>query len=114
MYSGGPAAAHEEVDYTPFSRLRSTLGTSSSGREVNQSGVADGFSEQRFEGTRGDWFDGGGSSSFSYTDRSKQQSSSKLTEQYRQLGGSEHDPGEARGSVLLRRSARERTAQTFY
>lgn len=112
MYPGGSTAAHEEMDYPTYSRSRSTLGTSSSGRDVSS---ADGFAEQRFESTRGGgWFDGGGSSSFSYTDRSKQHSSSKLTEQYRQLGGSEHDPGEARGSVLSRRSARERTAQTFY
>jgi ubiquitin carboxyl-terminal hydrolase 36/42 len=112
MYPGGSTAAHEEMDYPTYSRSRSTLGTSSSGRDVSS---ADGFAEQRFESTRGGgWFDGGGSSSFSYTDRSKQHSSSKLTEQYRQLGGNEHDPGEARGSVLFRRSARERTAQTFY
>uniref|UniRef100_A0ACD5ZTZ2 Uncharacterized protein n=1 Tax=Avena sativa TaxID=4498 RepID=A0ACD5ZTZ2_AVESA len=113
MYLGGGSstAAHEEVDFTGgYSRSRSTLGTSSSGQDS-----ADGFADQRFEGSRGDWFDGAGSSSLSYTDRSKQQSSSKLAEQYRQLGGSEHDPGEARGSVLLRRSsARERPAQTFY
>ncbi|CAM0911415.1 unnamed protein product [Alopecurus aequalis] len=110
MYPGGPTAAHEETDYLAYSRLRSSLGTSSSGREVNQ---ACGGAE-RFEGSRGEWFDGGGSSSFSYIDRSKHHSSSKLTDQYRQLGGSEHDPGEARCNVLLRRLARERTAQTFY
>lgn len=110
IYQGGSAAAHDETDYTTYSRSRSTLGTSSSGREADHAGSAERFIEQ---GTRGGWFEGGESSSYLYTDRSKQQSSSKLTEQYRQLG-TEHDPGEVRGSVLSRRSARERTAQTFY
>lgn len=99
MYLGGPRGAHEEIGYTSYSRSRSALGTSSSGQEVDEERSV----EQRFEVS--------GSSPLSYTDQSKQH---LLTEQYRQFGGSEHDPGEARGSVLLRRSAREKTAQTFY
>ncbi|VAI75050.1 unnamed protein product [Triticum turgidum subsp. durum] len=99
MYQGGPRGAHEEIGYTSYYRSRSALGTSSSGQEVDEERSV----EQRFEVS--------GSSPLSYTDQSKQH---LLTEQYRQFGGSEHDPGEARGSVLLRRSAREKTAQTFY
>ncbi|TVU05509.1 hypothetical protein EJB05_48675 [Eragrostis curvula] len=108
MYPGGPGAT--ENDYMTYSRSRSCLNTSSSGREAGNAGR---FTEHKLQGTRGGWFEGEEGSSLLYTDRSRQHISSKLTEQYRQLDGTGHDPGESRGSVLSR-SARELTAQTFY
>ncbi|RCV31529.1 hypothetical protein SETIT_6G185200v2 [Setaria italica] len=109
MYPGAPV----ENEYPTYSRSRSSLNTSSSG------GVADDaerFAEHKPQGggAGGGWVVGDESPSLLYTDRSKHQSSSKLTDQYRQLDRSGHDPGETRGGVLLRRSARDRTAQTFY
>uniref|UniRef100_A0A0D9X8Y2 USP domain-containing protein n=1 Tax=Leersia perrieri TaxID=77586 RepID=A0A0D9X8Y2_9ORYZ len=93
-----------------YSRSKSGLGTSSSGQEVDRYRNDD----HRLQGTTEGWLQGDESSSL-YTNQSKHHFSSKLTEQYRRrLDGTEHDPGEARSSVLLRRSGRERTAQTFY
>uniref|UniRef100_J3MTU8 ubiquitinyl hydrolase 1 n=1 Tax=Oryza brachyantha TaxID=4533 RepID=J3MTU8_ORYBR len=108
-YSDGSMFGHGESDRSVYSRSRSSLGTSSSGQEVDQYRP----DEHRLQGTREGWSQGDESSSL-YTNQSKHHFSSKLTEQYRgRLDGTEHDPGEA-SSVLLRRSARERTAQTFY
>ncbi|KAL6644646.1 hypothetical protein ACP70R_016254 [Stipagrostis hirtigluma subsp. patula] len=114
MYPGCPMGAQVENDYATYSRSRSSLNTSFSGREVDQTGDAERFVDHKLQGIREGWVEGNESPSFLYTDRSKQQFGSKLTEQYRQLDGTGHDPGETRGSVLLRRSARERTTQTFY
>ncbi|KAK3123684.1 hypothetical protein QOZ80_8AG0634560 [Eleusine coracana subsp. coracana] len=110
MYPG-PISVSEENDYMAYSRSRSCLNTSSSGREV---GDAERYTEHRLQGTRGGWVEGDEGSSFLYTDRSRQHLSSKLTGQYRQLDGTGHDPGETRGSSLSRRPARERSTQTFY
>ncbi|KAK3121977.1 hypothetical protein QOZ80_8BG0663500 [Eleusine coracana subsp. coracana] len=107
----GPISVFEENDYMAYSRSRSCLNTSSSGREV---GDAERYTEHRLQGTRGGWVEGDEGSSFLYTDRSRQHLSSKLTGQYRQLDGTGHDPGETRGSSLSRRAARERSTQTFY
>ncbi|WVZ92464.1 hypothetical protein U9M48_038527 [Paspalum notatum var. saurae] len=104
MYPGAPV----ENDYPTYSRSRSSLNTSSSGREAHEHGLQDGI-------TGGDWVEGDDGAPLLYTDRSKQQlGSSKLTDQYRQLDRSGHDPRETRGGVLLRRPSRDRTAQTFY
>ncbi|OEL24021.1 Ubiquitin carboxyl-terminal hydrolase 17 [Dichanthelium oligosanthes] len=110
FYPGAPA----EHDYPMYSRSRSCLNTSSSGRAVDD---AERFAEHKLQGgggAGGGWVEGDESPSSLYTDRSKHQSSSKLADQYRQLDRSGHDPGDTRGGVLLRRTARERTAQTFY
>lgn len=108
-YFDGSMFGHGENDRMTYSRSKSSLGTSSSGQEVDQYRP----DEHRLQGAREGWNQGDESSSL-YTNQSKHQFSSKLTEQYRRrLDGTEHDPGEA-NSVLLRRSARERTAQTFY
>ncbi|KAL6859084.1 hypothetical protein ACP4OV_018086 [Aristida adscensionis] len=114
MYPGGPMGASLDNDYATYSRTRSGLNTSSSGRELDQAYDAERFVEHKLQGTREGWIEGDESPSLLYTDRSKQHFSSKLTEQYRRLDGNGHDPGETRGSVLLRRSARERTTQPFY
>ncbi|KAG2579382.1 hypothetical protein PVAP13_6NG284500 [Panicum virgatum] len=113
MYPGGPMGAPVENDNLTYSRSRSSLSTSSSGRVADD---AERFAEHRPHGSGagGGWVVGDESPSLLCTDRSKHQSSSKLTDQYRQLDRSGHDPGETRGSVLLRRSGRDRTAQTFY
>ncbi|KAF8654384.1 hypothetical protein HU200_061565 [Digitaria exilis] len=112
MYPGGPMGAPTENDYSTYSRSRSSLSTSSSGRVEDD--------DERFAqhkphsgGAGSGWVVGDESPSVLYTDRSKH-SSSRLTDQYRQLDRSGHDPGETRGGGLLRRSARDRTAQTFY
>ena len=113
MYPGGPMGAPVENDYLAYSRSRSSLNTSSSGRVAD---AAERFAEHRPQGSGagGGWVVGDESPSLLCTDRSKHQSSSKLTDQYRQLDRSGHDPGETRGSVLLRRYGRDRAAQTFY
>lgn len=109
MYPGAPV----ESEYPAYSRSRSSLNASSSGRVADN---AERFAEHKHQGdgAGGGWVVGDDCPSLLYTDRSKHQSSSKLTDQYRQLDRSGHDPGETRGGVLLRRSARDRTAQTFY
>ncbi|CAO2188605.1 unnamed protein product [Urochloa humidicola] len=109
MYPG----AHVENDYPTYSRSRSNLNASSSGRDTDD---AERFAEHRPQGSSGaggGWVVGDESPSLLYTDRSKHHSSSKLTDQYRQLDRSGHDPGETRGRVLLRRPSRG-SAQTFY
>lgn len=99
-----------ESDNPTYSRSRSSLNTSSSGREAYG---ADSYSSAEHSG--GLWVEGDESPSSLYTDRSKQQLSGKLTDQYsRQLDRSGHDPGETRGGVVLGRPSRDRTAQTFY
>ncbi|GJN03802.1 hypothetical protein PR202_ga21282 [Eleusine coracana subsp. coracana] len=90
MYPG-PISVSEENDYMAYSRSRSCLNTSSSGREV---GDAERYTEHRLQGTRGGWVEGDEGSSFLYTDRSRQHLSSKLTGQYRQLDGTEQAPWE--------------------
>jgi ubiquitin carboxyl-terminal hydrolase 36/42 len=112
MYPGGPMTTAEENNYTVYSCSRSSLNASSSRQE---SGLAERYTEHRLQGTRGGWVEGDEGSSFLYTDRSRQQLGSKLTEHHRQLDGTGHDPGETRGSNLSRRkSAREKTTRTFY
>ena len=107
MYPGGPiGGAPAESDYPTYPRSRSSLNTSSSGREA--------YSTDSSAEHGGHWVEGDESPSLLYTDRSNQQLSSKLTDQYRQLDRSGHDPGETRGGVLLRRPSRDRTAQAFY
>ncbi|XP_062195621.1 ubiquitin carboxyl-terminal hydrolase 17-like [Phragmites australis] len=106
MYPGGPMVASVDNDYTTYSRSRSGLNTSSSGREVDLAGNAERFVDHKLQGTRGGWVEGDDRPSILYTDRSKQHFSSKLTDRYRQLDRTGHDPGETRGSVLLRRPAR--------
>ncbi|KAL5223267.1 hypothetical protein ABZP36_027980 [Zizania latifolia] len=113
LYPGGPMVGHEENDSITYSRLKSGLGTSSSGQEVDQAGNGYRPEEHMLQGAREGWVQGDESSSL-YANQSKHLSCSKLTEQYRRLDETEHDPGEARSNVLLRRSSRERTAQTFY
>ncbi|XP_062191398.1 ubiquitin carboxyl-terminal hydrolase 16-like isoform X2 [Phragmites australis] len=113
MHPGGPMITPVENDYTVYSRSRSSLNTSSLGR-VDQAGDAETFVEHKTQDTRGGWVESDEGPSILYTDRSKQHFSSKLTDQYRQLDSSGHDPGGTRGSVLLRRTTRERTTQTFY
>jgi ubiquitin carboxyl-terminal hydrolase 36/42 len=110
MYPGGPmGGAPAESDYPTYSRSRSSLNTSSSGREAYS---AYSSAEHKLQGGSGGlWVEGDDSPSLLYTDRSNQQLSSKLTDQYRQLDRSRHDPGETRGGVLLRRPSRDRTAQ---
>lgn len=113
MYPGGPMGAPMENDYPRYSRSRSSLNTSSSGRVEDDD---ERFAEHKPQGggAGGGWVVGDESPPLLYTDRSKH-SSSRLTDQYRQqLDRSGHDPGETRGGVLSRRSARDRTAQTFY
>ncbi|KAG8087385.1 hypothetical protein GUJ93_ZPchr0010g9589 [Zizania palustris] len=51
LYPGDPMVEHEENHSTTYSRLKSGLGTSSSGQEVDHAGVADCYS--RPTGTRG-------------------------------------------------------------
>lgn len=102
-----------EGGYPTYSRSRSSLNASSSGREAYSAGT---YAEHRTQGggPGGLWVEGDESPSLLYTDRSKQPSNSTLRDQYRQLDRSEHDPGQTRGGVLLRRPSRDRTAQTFY
>jgi ubiquitin carboxyl-terminal hydrolase 36/42 len=112
MYPGGPMTTAVENNYTVYACSRSSLNASSSSQE---SGDAERYTEHRLQGTRGGWVEGDEGSSFVYTDRSRQQLGSKLTEHRRQLDGTEHGPGETSGSNLSRRkSAREKTTQTFY
>ncbi|CAL5001606.1 unnamed protein product [Urochloa decumbens] len=113
MYPGGPVGAPVESDYQMYSRSRSSLNTSSSGRMAYET---ERFAEHKPQGgvAGGGWVVGDESPSLLYYDRSKHHSSSKLTDPYMQLDRSDHDPGETRGGGVLSRRPSRGSAQTFY
>jgi ubiquitin carboxyl-terminal hydrolase 36/42 len=101
-----------------YSRQWSSLSSSSSGQNMDQTGE---FVQQNRAGGRV-CEESGGNTSFSYTGQGKNQDSSsssssrhtrscKLTELHGMTGVADHGPG--RDGVLHRRPTRERTAQTF-
>jgi ubiquitin carboxyl-terminal hydrolase 36/42 len=77
-----------EGGYPTYSRSRSSLNASSSGREAYSAGT---YAEHRTQGggPGGLWVEGDESPSLLYTDRSKQPSNSTLRDQYRQLDRSD-------------------------